>query len=266
MTIQQPNGKGIIMTLEHDKLRDDITFAEYFLENHGSWEAAELGTDEAESLYYSDNHIDFGDEAEEKRIYAAFSEEINRRYPAESVEDDYREELEQATIDADPDCDRHDVARNIQLSVGLKLLIRDFYEAYADVIDKHPKTPLKDLIALPAAAAAYWHKKKKPQKHNSLKEVIEKKYSAKELIGAVGDQYFRLDYFAVDRDALIDKFSKELSPKKYDSEEGYAQLERTIIELQHEVFSAHKNAILANPELPLSKIIAKEKESLRTRD
>ena len=254
------------MTLEHDKLRDGITFNEYFLENHGAWEAGEIGTDEAQSLYFSENHIEFGDKAEEKLVYATFSEEINRRYPTDAVEEDYRDELEQATIDADPDCDRHDVSRNIQLSVGLKLLIRDFYENYSDVIDQHPRAPLKDLIAPPAAAASYWHKKKKPQKHNSIKEVIEKNYSGKELIGAVGDQYFRLDYFAVDRDAVIAKFNNELSPKKYDSEEGYAQLERTIIELQHEVFSAHKNAILANPELPLSKIIAKEKESLRTRD
>ena len=146
-TIEQQNGKGIIMRLVHESLNDNITFEDYFLENHDTLSAAAIGVDPAKHLYYSDNHLEFGDKDEEKHVYAAFSEEINRRYPMSTVEEDYEDELRSAEIDGDQEFDRHDVARNIQLTVGLKLLIRDFYEAYEEVINLHPKTPLKNLIA-----------------------------------------------------------------------------------------------------------------------
>ena len=109
---------------------------------------SEIGADEAEHLHYSDNQLSLGDKDEEKRIYATFSEEINRRYPMSAVEEDYEDELRAAEIDGDPEFDRHDIARNIQLNVGLKLLIRDFYTAYEEVINLHPQTPLKKFNRL----------------------------------------------------------------------------------------------------------------------
>ena len=264
-TIQQPNGKGIIVRIEHDKLEDGDTFQDHLLKNHETWEVYEIGADtpEADKLYYSENHLEFGDDEEEKRVYAAFSEEINNRYPMKNVEEDYEDELREAEIDGDPQFDRHDIARNIQLTVGLKLLIQDFYESYEEVIKLHPKTPLRNLIASPEQAKDHWNQKGTVAKHNSIKDVIEKNYRGKELIAAVCDPCFRLDYFPVDKQGWPKKFEKELLPKEFDAETAYNRFERTVKQRANEVYRGYKKAILANPEIPVSMIITQEKSAAR---